>query len=139
MDWFVDEVIKTENKMNLHLKKHYERQHYKSIKDEQYRNNNLERFCGKEINFNKFGDQCHLTDAYRGPAHQKCEITVTQKQSIFFQLVFHNFSNYDCHLLFKKLVVKKTVKEIDRIPKTTEECVSVTNGCIQFFARYQFL
>ena len=80
-----------------------------------------------------------MTDAYRGPAHQKCEITVTQKQSIFFQLVFHNFSNYDCHLLFKKLVVKKTVKEIDRIPKTTEECVSVTNGCIQFFARYQFL
>ena len=80
-----------------------------------------------------------MTGAYRGPAHQKCEINVTQKHSNFFQMVFHNFSIYDCLLLLKTFVVQKTVKEFDKIPKTNEECISVTNGYIRYFHSYQFL
>ena len=80
-----------------------------------------------------------MTGAYRGAAHEKCEIIVTQKQSNFCQLVFHTFNNYDCHLLFKKLVFKKTIKEIDKIAKTNEECISVTNGFIHFFGQLSIL
>ena len=53
---------------------------------------------------------CHLTGKYRGRAHNKCNINVTQKQSNLIPLAFHNFSNYDCHLFFKKLVDKKNDK-----------------------------
>ena len=30
-----------------------------------------------------------------------------QKQSNFIPILFHNFSNYDCHLFFKTLIDKK--------------------------------
>ena len=46
----------------------------------------------------KVRDHCHLSGNYRGPAHSKCNIDVTQKQSNFIPFIIHNFSNYDCHL-----------------------------------------
>ena len=54
--------------------------------------------------------------------------------------MFHNFSIYDCHLLFKKLVDKrkKTLK-FDNIRNTTEEYISVTYGLIKFIDSCPFL
>ena len=57
-------------------------------------------FVKKVIISNKVRDHCHLKGKYRGPAHQKCNINVTQKQSKFIPFVFDNFSIYDCHLFF---------------------------------------
>ena len=89
---------------------------------------------------NKARDHCHLTGNYRGPAHSICNINVTQKQSNFIPFIFHNFSNYDCHMFFKKLVDKKNDKvKFDIIPKTNEEYISVTYGCIRFIDSYRFL
>ena len=78
--------------------------------EEVYRNNNICRFCEKEIIDNKVRDHCHLTGKYRGPAHSKRIINVTQQQSSFIPFLLHNFSNYDCHMFFKKLVDKKMMK-----------------------------
>ena len=47
---------------------------------------------------------------YRRPAHSKCNINVTQKQSFFSPFNFHIFSNYDCHMFFKRLVDRKNDK-----------------------------
>ena len=94
----------------------------------------------KNIESDKVRDHCHLTGKYRGPAHSKCNINVTQKQSNFIPFIFHNFSNYDCHMFFKKLVDKKKDKvDFDIIPKTNEEYISVTYGCIRFIDSYRFL
>ena len=60
-----------------------------------------------------------MTSNYRGPAHSKCNINVTQEQSNFIPFVLHNFTNYDCHMFFKKF--------------------SVTSGCIRFIDSYRFL
>ena len=88
----------------------------------------------------KVRDHCHLTGVYRGPAHKTCNINVTQKQSNFIPFVFHNFSNYDCHVFFKELVNKKKDKiDFEIIPKTNEEYISVTYGCIRFIDSYRFL
>ena len=58
----------------------------------------------------------------------------------FIPLMFHNFSNYVCHMFFKKLVDKKKDKVyLDIIPKTNEEYISVTYGCIRFIDSYRFL
>ena len=108
--------------------------------EESYRNTNICRFCEKEVLSDKVRDHCHLTGKYRGPAHGKCNINVTQKQSNFIPFILHNFSNYDCHMFFKKLVDKKKDKvDFDIIPKTNEEYISVTYGCIRFIDSYRFL
>ena len=82
-----------------------------SEKDEEhYKNNNICRFCEQIIESDKVRDHCQLTGKYRGPAHSKCKIIVTQKRSIFIPIEFHNLSNYECHLFFKELVDKKIDK-----------------------------
>ena len=95
VDWFVDEVIKLENKMTFYFKKTKKDIIMIKENEEDYRNNNICRFCEKEIIGEKVRDHCHLTGKYTGPAHSKCNINVTQDQSNFILLIFHNFSNYD--------------------------------------------
>ena len=81
-----------------------------------------------------------MTGKYRGPAHNNCNINVTQHQSNIIPFIFHKFSNDDCHMFFKKLVDKKNDKiKFDIIPKTNEEYISVTYGCISFIDSYRFL
>ena len=140
VDWFVDEVIKLENKMAFYFKNTNKDIIMTQEHEEDFRNNNICRFCEKEILSDKVRDHCHLTGSYRGPAHNTCNINVTQKQSNFIPFIFHNFSNYDCHMFFKKLVDKKKDKlDFDIIPKTNEEYISVTYGCIRFIDSYRFL
>ena len=81
-----------------------------------------------------------MTGKYRGPAHNSCNINVKQKDSNFIPFVFHNFSNYDCHMFFKRLVdIKKDKVKFKIIPKTDEEYISVKYGCIRFIDSYRFL
>ena len=81
-----------------------------------------------------------MTGGYRGAAHSIFNINVTQDRSIFLPFIFHNSSNSDCHMFFKKLVDKKNDKvKFDIIPKTNEEYISVTYGCIRFIDIYQIL
>ena len=140
VDWFVDEVIKLENKVSFYFKNTNKDIIMTDKDEEDYRNDNICRFCEKNIESDKVRDHCHLTGKYRGPAHSKCNINVTQKQSNFIPFIFHNFSNYDCHMFFKKLVDKKNDKvKFEIIPKTSEEYISVTYGCIRFIDSYRFL
>ena len=107
--------------------------------EKDYRINNICRFCEKNIECDKVRDHCPLTSKYRGPAHSKRNFNVTQKQSNFITFIFHNFSNYDCHMFSKKLVDKKNDKvKFDIIPKTNEEYISVTHGCNRFIDSYRF-
>ena len=70
--------------------------------EEDYRINNVCRFCEKNIKSDKVRDHCQLTGKIRGPAHSFYKINVTQKQSKFKPFGFHSFSKYDCHLFFTK-------------------------------------
>ena len=140
VDWFVDEFIKRENKMAFYFKNTKKDTNMKDEDEENYRNDNVCRFCEKEIQSDKVRDHCHLTGKYRGPAHSKCNNNLTRKQSNFIPFIFHNFSNYDCHMFFKNMVNKKKDKvDFDIIPKTNEECISVTYGSIRFIDSYRLL
>ena len=108
--------------------------------EEAYRNNIIRSFCEKNFESDKVRDQCHLTGNYRCPAHLKCNINVTQDQSNFIPFVLHNFSNFDCHLFFKKIVDEKYDEvKFKIIPKTNEEYISVRYGCIRFNDSHIFL
>ena len=85
VDWFVDEVVKLENKMAFSFKK-TNKDIIKTEKDgEEYRKNYICRFNEKIIESDKIRDHCHLTVKDRGVAHSKYNINVTHKQSNFFQ------------------------------------------------------
>ena len=75
--------------------------------EEDFRNNNICRYCGRNIDCDKARVHFHLTGKKRVPAHSKCIINVTQDQSNFIPFIFHNVGNYDCHMFFKKLFDKK--------------------------------
>ena len=62
--------------------------------EEDFKNNNICRFCEKYILSDKVRDHCHLTGKYRGPAHNTCNINVKQKDTNFIPFAFHNFSFY---------------------------------------------
>ena len=140
VDWCVKEFIKLENKTAFFFKN--TKKDIVMIEDdeEDFRKNNICRFCEKEIVSDKVRDHCHLTSKYRGPAHSTCNINVKQKDSNFIPFLFHNFSNYDCHMFFKRLVdLKKDKVKFKIIRKTNEEYIVVKYGCFRFIDSCRFL
>ena len=97
--WFVKEVIKLENKRAFYFKTTNKDIIMTEDDEEDYKNNNICRFW--EIEIEKVRDHCHLTGRYRGPDHSKCNINVTPDKNSFIPFMFHNFSNYDCHMFLK--------------------------------------
>ena len=108
--WFVDEVIKIENKMAFYFKNTKKDIIMTKEHVEDYRNINICRFCEKFIESDKIRDHCHSAGKYRSPADSKCNINVTQDQSNFLLFLFHNFSNYDCHMFFKNWLIKRKIR-----------------------------
>ena len=140
VNWFVDEIIKLENKMNFCFK-NTKKDIIMAEEDKQdFENDNICRYCDKYFESDKVRDHCHLTGEYRGPAHNECNLQVKQKDSNFITIGLHNFSNYDCHMFFKQLVDrKKDNMKFEIIPKTDEKYISVKYGCIKFIDTYRFL
>ena len=110
VDWFVNEDTKPENKMAFFFKNTMRDSVVTEENEEVFKNNNICRFCEEETFSDKVRDHCHLTGKYRGPSHSKCNINATEDKSTFIPFIIHNFSNYDCHLFFKKIVDKKKIK-----------------------------
>ena len=140
VDWFVDEIVKLEIKMNF-LFKNTKKGIIMTEKDKQdFEKNNICRYCGKYIETDKFRDHCHLTGKNRGPAHSDCNLIVKQKDSIFITIGLHNFSNFGCHMFFKTLVDrKKDNVEFKIFPETDEKYISVKYGCIRLIDTYRFV
>ena len=89
-------------------------------------------------------DHCHLTGRFRGLAHNSCNLNTRKAHTSFVPILFHNFSGYDCHLIFEKLInmaTKKNIKinENDIIAKSSESNISVKIGCLKFLDSYRFL
>ena len=105
-DWILNEIIKLKNKMAFYSKNTKKDIIMTDEEEEFYRKNDVCQFCGKKkFESDIVRDHCHLTGKYRGPAHNACNDNVTQKQSTSRPFLFHNFSNYDCHMFFKRLIV----------------------------------
>ena len=68
-------------------------------------------------------------------------MNVKQKSSSFVPMFFHNFSGYDCHLIFEELLTQayNLKLAINIIPKSLENSVSVHVGCLRFLDSYRFL
>jgi len=83
--------------------------------------------CEKELGNDRVRDHCHLTGKFRGAAHESCNLNY--KLPIFYPILFHNLSGYDCHLFIKQLAGKNGEK-INCIPKTEEDYISFSKEII---------
>ena len=88
----------------------------------------------------KVRDHDHLTGKYRGAAQNICNLKCKQKSSSFVPIFYHNFSGYDCHLIFEELLrsADNLKFPIIVIPKSKENYVSVQVGCLGFLDSYRF-
>ena len=140
VDWFVREVIKIKNKKAFYFKNTKKDIIMTEEDEEDCKNNKICRFCEKNIECDQVRDICHLTGKNRGSAHNTCNINVRQKDSSFIPSAIHNFNIYDCHMFFKRLVNLKNEKvNFKNFPKTKEDYILVSYGCIRFFDSYRFI
>ena len=83
--------------------------------------------CDEELGEDRVKDHCHITGEFRGAAHNSCNINY--KIPKFIPVYFHNLSNYDGHLLIKKLRGTNNEK-IKCIPSNEEKYISFSREVV---------
>ena len=141
VDWFINEVIKLENKMAFYFRNTKKDIIMTEDDEEYFKNNNFCRLRENKVSIDKVKDHCHLTGNNKGPAKYTCDKKVNQQQGKAIPFISRNFSNYDCHMFFKRSVDLKNDRVKFKIfPKTDEEYISVRCGCIVLYCiSYRFL
>ena len=91
-----------------------------------YDNSTLCHICNEELGKDRVRDHCHLSDKFRGAAHEICNLKY--KIPKFFSVVFHNLSGYDSRLFIKTLGNSKG--DISCILNNEENYISFTNQVI---------
>ena len=82
-----------------------------------YDNSTLCHICNEELYNDRVRDHCHLSDKFRGAAHEVCNLKY--KVPKLFPVVFHNLSGYDSHLLLKHWEIVKDIFLVYQIMKKT--------------------
>ena len=138
--WFVKEMLKLELEANKYFKTNLE---LEMSQEEEVQFEQAEEcwLCENPLGGEKVRDHDHLTGKYRGAAHNICNINCKQRSSSFVPILFHNYSGYDCHLIFQELLIQAFAKgyEPKIIPKSMENYVSIQVGCLRFLDSYRFL
>ena len=91
-----------------------------------YDNSTLWRIYNEELGKDRVRDHCHLTDKFRGAAHEACNLKYRVPE--FFPVVFHNLSGYGSHLFIKTL--GNSEGDISCIPNNEENYISFTKQVI---------
>ena len=84
--------------------------------------------CSKEFGSEqarvKMRDHCHLTGAYRQALCGRCNFALRQKRNTV-SVVFHNFRNYDAHILLKRGIGQMSRWKITAIAQSREKFMSL--------------
>jgi len=88
----------------------------------------------------KVRDHDHRTGAFRGAAHQKCNVNYFSNR--YLPVVFHNLRGYDSHMIVRKanqINEQLGNKKIDCIPNSFEKFMSISIGNLKFIDSLQFM
>ena len=87
---------------------------------------------------NKVRDHCHMTGAYRGPAHSKCNLRLKLDPKKWqLPIFFHNLKGYDSHFIMQ--AVKDEWKRVDCIAHTTEKYMTFRLDNLIFLDSFQHM
>ena len=87
------------------------------IEDEKkFKNAKICWICENELGDDKVRDHDHLSGAFRGAAHNECNLSYRMPKRI--PIYFHNLKNYDGHLMIKGMDSKIFAKNFIIIPQT---------------------
>ena len=138
--WFVNRMLTLEKIASKYFKTSLE---LEMSQEEEVQFEKAEEcwLCENPLGGEKVRDHDHLTGKYRGAAHNIGNINCKQRSSSFVPIFFHNFSGYDCHLIFEELLTEAYNQNYNPtiIPKSLENYVSVQVGCLRFLDSYRFL
>ena len=151
--WFVDEILTLEKIASEYFETNTPLEIEEGVaSQESFQQSTICWLCEQALRENPLGDtECashdkirdhdHLTGKYRGAAHNRCNLNCKKKTSSFVPIFFHNFSGYDCHIIFEELLTQayKIGYEPKLIPKSMENYVSVEVGCLEFLDSYRFI
>ncbi|KAJ8915414.1 hypothetical protein NQ315_008303 [Exocentrus adspersus] len=100
--WFTDELERISKFIENKLKA-VEPMNISKLQEHEFAISTHCHICEKpfEAGELKTKDHCHLSGMYRGPAHQKCNLSY--KNSFTVPVVSHNRTGYDSHLLIRDL------------------------------------
>ena len=147
VEWFIKEMLEIERYTKTYFKNELENN--PDTIPENY-NQNTCWLCKKEFKLIDMKenpivkDHCHLTGRFRGLAHNSCNLNTRKAYTSSVPKLLHNFSRYDCHLIFEKIINMATEKNIkinenDIIAKSSENYISVKIGCLKLLDSYRFL
>ena len=138
--WFVNRMLTLEKIANNYFKTNLELE-ITPQEEESFQLAEECWLCENPLDDTKVRDHDHLTGKYRGAAHNICNINCKQRSSSFVPIFFHNFSGYDCHLIFEELLTEAYNQNYNPtiVPKSLENYVSVQVGCLRFLDSYRFL
>ncbi|XP_072376726.1 uncharacterized protein [Diabrotica undecimpunctata] len=71
-------------------------------------------------------DHDHLTGLYRGAAHNSCNLNF--KVPNFIPILFHNLTNYDCHMFIKELTTNG--EYLSAIAQTKEKYITFSKSVL---------
>lgn len=124
IDWFVNEMKKIAERIADVLNQPKEME--TSLENEvHFAESRQCHICGKMyvIGDNIVRDHSHITGAYRGSAHNECNLKYQESRCI--PVIFHNLSHYDAHFIVKKLAMNVD-GPISVIPLNDELYISFT-------------
>ena len=138
--WFVNRMLTLEKIASKYFKTNLELQ-ITPQEEESFQLAEGCWLCEQPFTEGKVRDHDHLTGKYRGAAHNICNIQSQERSSSFVPIFFHNFSGYDCHLIFEELLTEAYNQNYNPtiIPKSLENYVLVQVGCLRFLDSYRFL
>ena len=139
--WFLNRMLTLEKIASKYFKTNLELEKSQEEEEVQFQLAEECWLCENPLDDTKVRDHDHLTGKYRGAAHNICNINCKQRSSSFVPIFFHNFSGYDCHLIFEELLTEAYNQNYNPtiIPKSLENYVSVQVGCLRFLDSYRFL
>ena len=147
VEWFLNEMVEIKSYMKTYFQNEFEinldtiPENYDQTTCWLYEKG----FKPKDVKENPVvKDHCHLTGKFRGLAQNSCNLNTRKAHTSFVPILFHNFSGYDCHLIFEKLINMATEKNIKInengiSAKSSENYISVKIGCLKFLDSYRFL
>ena len=85
------------------MNKHFNKNLIMSEEEHLFQQSNSCWICKKltDNDEEKVRDHCHLTEKYRGAAHQNCNINLQLTKNV--PVIFHNLRGYDSHLILNEL------------------------------------